>query len=63
MVEVLCDECVDILFYLLLIVDMVGIDFVVVVWVKLFKNVVKYLVDKVYGLCVKYLKLGEVKGG
>lgn len=56
--EALRDECADILLYLLLIADKVGINLADAARAKLIKNAEKYPVDKAFGSRAKYSALG-----
>lgn len=60
--EALCDECADILLYLLLIADNAGINLVQAAHAKLLKNAEKYPVDKAYGSRAKYTELNKLPG-
>ena len=55
--EALADECADVLLYLLLIADKVGIDLEDAARNKLEKNAAKYPVEKSYGSSRKYTQL------
>ena len=55
--EALCDECADVLLYLLLIADTAGIDLATAARAKLAKNAEKYPVDKAFGSRAKYSEL------
>ncbi len=52
--EALCDECADVLLYLLLIADKTGIDLLAAARAKLRKNAEKYPVEKARGSRAKY---------
>lgn len=55
--DALCDECADVLLYLLLIADKAGIDLIAAAEAKLAKNEAKYPVAKAYGSRAKYTAL------
>lgn len=55
--EALCDECADVLLYLMLIADAAGIDLLAAARDKLVKNAGKYPVEKAYGSSAKYDRL------
>ena len=55
--EALCDECADVLLYLLLIAEKAGIDLEQAAKAKLIKNAEKYPVEKSYGTATKYSAL------
>jgi NTP pyrophosphatase (non-canonical NTP hydrolase) len=55
--EALADECADVLAYLLLVADKVGIDLDAALRRKLDKNARKYPVNKSYGRREKYSQL------
>ena len=55
--EALCDECADVLLYLLLIADTAGINLAAAARAKLAKNAEKYPVDKAFGSRAKYSAL------
>src|SRR5664279_5980575 len=57
--EALCDECADVLLYLLLIADSTGIDLEDAARCKLEKNAAKYPVEKSYGSSQKYNQLED----
>ena len=57
--EALCDECADVLLYLLLIAENAGIDLEAAARAKLVKNAAKYPVEKAYGTSRKYDVLGK----
>jgi NTP pyrophosphatase (non-canonical NTP hydrolase) len=57
--EALCDECADILLYLLLIAEKAGIDLEEAAREKLKKNAEKYPVAKSYGSSRKYTQLKD----
>ena len=59
--EALCDECADILLYLLLIAEGSGIDLGKAARSKLEKNAKKYPVEKAFGSSLKYTKLERPK--
>ena len=56
--QALCDECADVLLYLLLIADKAGINLEEAARSKLEKNAVKYPIEKSYGSSRKYTQLG-----
>jgi NTP pyrophosphatase (non-canonical NTP hydrolase) len=60
--EALRDECADILLYLLLIADKVGIDLIAAGRAKLDKNAAKYPVDRARGSRAKYDRLPAAPG-
>lgn len=55
--EQLCDECADVLLYLLLVADAGGIDLLSAARKKIDKNALKYPVDQAYGSAKKYTEL------
>ena len=55
--EALCDECADVLLYLLLIAENAGIDLEAAARAKLVKNAAKYPADKAWGTSRKYDQL------
>lgn len=55
--EALCDECADVLLYLLLLADAADIDLLAAARAKLAKNEAKYPVAKSYGSRRKYDRL------
>ena len=55
--EALCDECADILLYLLLIAEKANFDLLAAAGRKLGKNALKYPVDKCRGSSAKYTEL------
>ena len=55
--EALCDECADVLLYLLLIAENAGIDLEAAARAKLVKNAAKYPVNKAWGTSRKYDQL------
>lgn len=55
----LCDECADVLLYLLLIADKAGIDLEAAARAKLEKNAAKYPIKKCYGSSRKYTQLED----
>ena len=55
--EALCDECADVLLYLLLIADKAGIDLAETAKAKIVKNAARYPVEKSYGSASKYTDL------
>ncbi len=55
--QALCDECADVLLYLLLIADKAGINIEEAARSKLEKNAVKYPIEKSYGSSRKYTQL------
>ena len=55
--EALCDECADVLLYLLLIAENAGIDLEAAARAKLVKNAAKYPVNKARGTSRKYDQL------
>ncbi len=57
--EALCDECADVLLYLLLIAENAGIDLEAAARAKLVKNAAKYPVDKAWGTSRKYDQLED----
>ena len=57
--EALRDECADVLLYLLLIADKVGIDLEDAARNKLEKNAAKYPVEKSYGSSRKYTQFDQ----
>ena len=57
--EALCDECADVLLYLLLIADRAGIDLTAAAFSKLEKNAAKYPIEKSYGSSRKYTQLDD----
>ena len=57
--EALCDECADVLLYLLLIAENAGIDLEAAARAKLVKNAAKYPVDKAWGTRRKYDQLED----
>ena len=57
--EALCDECADVLLYLLLIADKEGIDLEAAAHRKLEKNAAKYPIEKAYGSSRKYNQLED----
>lgn len=57
--EALCDECADVLLYLLLIADRAGIDLEAAARDKLVKNAKKYPVEKSFGSRRKYTELDD----
>ena len=57
--EALCDECADVLLYLLLIAENAGIDLEAAARAKLVKNAAKYPVNKARGTSRKYDQLED----
>ena len=57
--EALCDECADVLLYLLLIAENAGIDLEAAARAKLVKNAAKYPADKAWGTSRKYDQLED----
>ena len=57
--EALCDECADVLLYLLLIAENAGIDLEAAARAKLVKNAAKYPVNKAWGTSRKYDQLED----
>ena len=57
--EALCDECADVLLYLLLIAENAGIDLEAAAYAKIEKNAAKYPVAKAYGSSRKYDRLDD----
>jgi len=55
--DMLRDECADVLLYLLLIANKAGIDLEEAARAKLIKNAQKYPVEKSFGTSVKYSEL------
>ena len=60
--EALCDECADVLLYLLLIAENAGIDLEAAARAKLVKNAAKYPADKAWGTSRKYDQLEDGGG-
>ncbi len=61
--EALCDECADILLYLLLIAENGGFNLLEAARRKLEKNAQKYPVDKCFGSSRKYTELDDSRSG
>ena len=57
--EALCDECADVLLYLLLIAENAGIDLEAAARAKLDKNAAKNPADKAWGTSRKYDQLED----
>lgn len=53
----LCDECADVLIYLLLIAEKAGIDLERAAYAKLARNAARYPVETSYGSSCKYSQL------
>ena len=58
--DVLSEECADVLLYLLLIANKAGIDLEEVAKAKLTKNAQKYPVEKSFGKSIKYTDLPKL---
>ena len=55
--EALCDECADVLLYLLLVAERAGIDLAAAAYAKIEKNAAKYPAEQVRGSRTKYTEL------